>query len=159
MTILRRFLLILPLILAACATPAPKTHVGEGLTPDYSRSKPEVQKFMKMGEQAAATGNAQTAAMLYHAASVNAPTDPAPQLALAQLYEASGNYAAAAAAYELLGKSSMLDEDSQLSVKLAAARAYLKGKDYKIAAERYESLANSSGDWRAYNGLGVVRDL
>lgn len=144
------------LLTAACATVAPKA-INDDLTPDYSRSKPEVQRFMRMGEQAADDNNAELAAMMYRAAQGADATDPAPRLAAARLFESAGEYQAAARLYDDMAKTD--NGTNQLTLQLAAARSYLKAKQYGEAAMRYERLANQSGDWRAFNGLGVVRDL
>lgn len=148
------------LILSACAG-APgsgnRAPLDEGLQPDTSRSSAEVQRYVRLGNQAADDNKPDLAAMMYRAAANSAPTDPAPRLAMAQLYERAGNQAAAARLYDELAAKS--NDSDKVTLKLAAARAYLKERDYAEASKRYEALTGESGDWRAYNGLGVVRDL
>ena len=157
-------LMALAVILAACAAhPAGGIKVAEDGTPvpDVSRSKPDVQRYVKLGQQATDDGKPEVAGMMLQAAVNSAPDDPAPRLALAQLEERAGDEEQAAKIYDdLAGKAGKKD---MLPLKLAAARAYLKAHKYDEAATRYEALTNNQSDseniWRAYNGLGVVHDL
>lgn len=158
---MRKYLLaiLVPLLLAGCFGGAggSSPRIDDDLTPDISGSKADVQRYMRMGDRALDEGQPSTALMMYSAANKADPGDPAPLLASARLLEAGGDFNAAARLYDDL--ATRRDADDKLTLQLAAARSYLKAKNYPEAALRYDKLANQTGNWRAYNGLGVVRDL
>ena len=120
---------------------------------DFSGSSADVQKYMRLGQQAEAKNNTEVALMMYRAAADADKSDPVPLLAVAKLQEAAGDNQAASQLYEAAAQKRPRDTELQL----AAARNLLKQRNYKLAAQRYERLAEDSGDWRAYNGLGVAR--
>lgn len=151
---------LLPLVLTGCFGAAGgngANAIDDDLSPNIATSTGKVQQLVRMGDEAADRGDAETALRFYSAANKVDAKDPAPLLASAKILEAKADFNAAARLYDALAADR--DAADRLTLQLAAARSYLKGKNYAEAAVRYERLTNQTGDWRAFNGLGVVRDL
>ena len=153
------FCSLILLCLAGCAAPGPSATVPDGqagpLRPavDASHSTADVQRFVRMGQDAAAKGKPDVAMMLFHSAAMADKDDPAPRLAAAEALEDDGQFDAAATIYE-----SVLAQDKSRDplLALAAGRMRLKQPDYAKASVDYQLLADS-GDWRALEGLGIAR--
>lgn len=126
-----------------------------GVLSDEEAGATKTERTMRMAERAMAEGKPEVAAVFYRTAALADPADPRPRIASADLFEKTGEFAAAAGLYEQLATDKKLTDGW-----LAAGRNYLKANKPFEATKAYQNaLSESPNDPRALNGLAVSYDL
>ncbi len=111
--------------------------------------------LMRLGDSAWASGSTAAAARFYDAASKAAPKDPVPKMRLARTLQAMGAHAAAIVTYRaaLALKPDITDAERGIANSLISL-----DKPHE-AVKLYRAVIAKTGDYRAYNGLGVALDM
>ena len=148
-------ILLCALLLGACsqtmrgfADPGPqRPTVGQlGPSPTY---------LLSMGDANRADGRLQQAARFYAAARRAKPNHARPVTKLAGTFHEMGKYKAAADSY----RAALVLEPENLKAKRGLANALVAADTPKSALVHYRAIIAKSGDYRAFNGLGVALDM
>ena len=142
----------LALMVGACSGSFLNTGSAKKTPAKVARS---AASLMRLGDSSLASGATAAAARFYDAASKAAPKDPVPKMRLARTLQAMGAHSAAIATYQaaLALKPGITDAERGI------ANSLISLDKPREAIKRYRAVIAKTGDYRAYNGLGVALDM
>lgn len=142
----------LALMVGACSNSILNTGSAKKAPAKQVRS---AASLMRLGDSSLASGATTAAARFYDAAARAAPKDPVPRMRLARTLQAMGAHSAAIATYQgaLRLKPDITD------AKRGIANSLISLDKPRQAIKLYRAVITKSGDYRAYNGLGVALDM
>ena len=111
--------------------------------------------LMRLGDSTWASGATASAARFYDAASKAAPKDPVPKMRLARALQAMGAHGAAIATY----RAALVLKPDIFDAERGIANSLISLDKPREAITLYRAVIAKTGDYRAYNGLGVALDM
>lgn len=129
-----------------------------GLGGSDSESKASLHSaaaMMEMGDKVWASGDAAAAARFYLAAANAAPGEVEPKLKLARALQTLGAHRAAISVFDAV----LATKPDAHEARRGLANALISLDRPRDAVVHFEKVIAATGDYRAYNGLGVAQDM
>lgn len=126
-----------------------------GAGSDAKASPTSSAAMMEMGDKVWASGDPAAAARFYLAAANAAPHETEPKLKLARALQTLGAHRAAISVYDNV----LAAKPDEYEARRGLANALISLDRPREAVGHFEKVIAATGDYRAYNGLGVAEDM